>query len=276
MLNKKYMNSQIINLNVSKKQIFFSVLLVCLLATSAWAQTENGKNIVGFKETTVQGFDNSLLINTDLEKLDMVFRIEKIEEDNDYYYVDFTYFDLVKKESTWEWQAQARKRKISKKIDQDLGVYLAEEFKQSREDRIVELKEMRNNFSTSTPRMAVTRYNGLIGKTLDIASNIFPGYEPEKKEVINAEVPVLPQIEASTTNEVDNLKNIYDEYIQSHDDLLTNLPNSDDQTTTSTASSSENVITTDVPMASTTPTEDQRTVEIIEPDSVTSSTTSPE
>jgi len=88
----------------SKKQIILAILVSVLLAGGVFAQTDTGQEIIGVKETVVSGYDNSLLYNTDLDKFNMNFKIEKIEEDLSIYYVTYTYSDIVKLKDSWDVQ----------------------------------------------------------------------------------------------------------------------------------------------------------------------------
>lgn len=205
------------------------LLAIFVLGTGVFAQTETGQEIIGKKQTEIQGLDKTLLLEADLETLDMDFRIEKIEEDSEYYYVTYTFVDLVRKTSAWQYQIQEKVKKVSKKLKKDLGLFLAEELKEEYEARIMDLETAKKRVrgEANEERVEVTKYSGLIGQTLDIAGKIFPGYEPVKINKIPT--PGIPDFlkfesEEETPEEiVDNIEDIYNDYIERNDPDMDNI-----------------------------------------------------
>jgi len=221
----------------------FILLGVFLLSTGVFAQTETGQTIIGAQQTSIEGIDNTLLLEVDLDSLDMDFKIEKIEKDDKYYYVTYTFINLEKQDQTWQYQFQQKVRKVSLKLRQDLGEYLAEELVEEYEARIKELRvaQVAAQIEGETVRTEVVEYDGLIGKTLEIAGNIFPGYEPVKRsELPSPSVPEILTLARELAlengedyeNYVDDLLDIYDEYISENDPdqddvfgIIDNCPN---------------------------------------------------
>ena len=202
------------------------LVAIFLLGTGVFAQTEAGQAIIGAKQTSVQGIDNTLLLEADLENMDMDFKIEYIETDNEFYYVTYTYLDLVKLNNAWQYQLKEKVRKVSRKLKQDLGMYLAEELSEEYEMRIKELKQEQAKVQKQGEkiRVEVIEYSGLIGQTLNLAGRIFPGYEPIKKREIPS--PTLPPTmmfardaddQADVSPSSDNLTNVYNNYIEEND-----------------------------------------------------------
>ncbi len=201
--------------------------IILLLATSALA-TETGRAALGKEEIWIQGIDNTLLIEADLDNMNMDYRIEKIEQDDEYYYVTYTFIDLVKTNNAWQYQLQEKIRKVSKKAKKDLGLYLAEELSEEYEQRIKELKDEKDRALEEglIKRVEVIAYSGLIGKTLDLASKVFPNYEPvEKREMPSPTLLALRispyQEEGEEVSEVssgsDDLTEVYLDYIKRND-----------------------------------------------------------
>lgn len=215
------------------------LVLIFVIGSGAFAATEAGQAVIGQKETNMEGLDNTLLIEAELETLDMDFKIERVEEDNSYYYVTYTYLDLARNENAWEYQLQERTRKISKKLKKDLGAYLAEELGEQYEARIKELKAEQEKAKAgegATTQVEVTAYSGLIGQTLDVAGRIFPTYEPVKVRTIPS--PTIPPTvlasrqEATNMGVADDLTDVYNNYIAEYDPdgddvfgVLDNCPN---------------------------------------------------
>ena len=198
-----------------------------VLSAGVFAQTEIGQEFVGQKETRLEGVDNTLLLMVDIENMDMDFKIEKIESDNEYYYVVYTFLNLIKKDNAWQFQISERNKKISKNIKQDLGAYLGEEFDEEYQDKIKELKKEQQLAlqSGENKRTEVTEYSGIIGKTLVLVGKTFSGYEPIKKREIPS--PTIPPTILLESNKiikedninasVDNLSDIYNDYIAKTD-----------------------------------------------------------
>jgi len=183
---------------------------------------------IGQKQTRVEGVDNSLLLTVDLENHDMDFKIEKIESDEKYFFVTFTYLDISVVNNAWQYAAREKTIKVSRDLEGDLGVWLAEEFKDIRSARIRNLSAEKEKALAEglKKREEVTKYSGLIGKTLNLAGAVFPGYSPEKR----IELPTPPGLAALTVapgeaglpdgnsgSGADNLTEIYNSYIAEND-----------------------------------------------------------
>ena len=203
------------------------VAFIFIIGASALA-SEPGREAIGSQKTTIEGVDNTLLLAADLEKFNMDFKVEKIEEDEKMYYVAYTYLDLVEENNAWQYQLKENTRRISKTIDIDLGVYLAGELKEEYDTRLSGLKEAQANARANgeEKRIAVTEYSGLIGASLDLATKIFPDYEPIKKEELESPVmeESLRQLQGGEVNipSADNLEQVYTSYVAEND------PDSDD------------------------------------------------
>jgi len=184
------------------------LVAIFLLSTGVFAQTEAGQAIIGAKQTNVQGIDNTLLLEADLENMDMDFKIEYIETDNEFYYVTYTCLDLVNIDNAWQYQLKEKVRKVSKKLKQDLGMYLTEELTEEYEMRIKELKQEQVNAQElgEETRVEVVEYSGLIGGVLDAAGKVFPGYEPIKKREIPSP-PTSALLALQTVKSENNLLN---------------------------------------------------------------------
>jgi len=215
--------------------------LVFVFGTGVFAQTEAGQEFIGEKATKVEGTDNTLLLEADLDKFNMDFKIEKIEEDEEYYFVTYTYFDLVEFEGAWQYQLQEKVRKVSKKLNKDLGEYLADELAEQYEARIKDLKSAQVGAGETgiKVRAEVESYSGLIGRGLEVAGKLFAGYEPVKvRELPSPTIPPTILLAQETldlgdsVSKPDNYVDIYNEYVEKNDpdkdgvfNTLDNCPN---------------------------------------------------
>ncbi len=206
----------------------FIILAFFVVGSGVFAQTEVGQEMIGEKQTRIEGVDNTLLLDVDLSVFDMDFKVETLEEDDKYYYVTYTYLDLVKKDNAWLYQLNEKKRKISKRIKKDLGMYLAEELREHFEDRLRELSDEKEKALAQgeETREEVTEYSGLVGKILAATGEVFIGYEPVKtREIPSPSAPLTilnnpatssPEVE-SPVSAADNLTDIYNDYINEND-----------------------------------------------------------
>ncbi len=216
---------------------------IFILGAGAFAA---GPEAIGQQQTTVQGLDNSLLLAADLAEFSMDFKIENIEQDENYYYATYSYLDIAVADSAWQYQLGRKTQKISKKIKEDLGVYLAKFLAKHHEARLRELKgeQARAQSRGAEARVAVTEYSGLIGRSLDLAAKIFPGYQAVKKvelpapdfsalsPLINGDEGGLnPSAPASSP---DNLTKIYNDYLDAHPEIFNPPQTLPDQAASST------------------------------------------
>jgi len=198
-----------------------------LIIGSSVMASETGREAIGSRQTSIEGIDNVLLLEADLEKFDMEFRIERIEEDEEMYYITYTCLDLDRINNAWQYQLKEKTRRVSKKLRQDLGVYLAEELKEEYEARLKELKEEKAEAQKSGPekRIEVTEFSGLIGQALDVASKAFPGYEPVKEREVASPAAKdlmrkLKNVAAGdeeSASRADDLTQVYLDYVAAND-----------------------------------------------------------
>ncbi len=208
----------------------FVMLAVFLVGGGVFAQTEAGQDLIGEKQNRIEGVDNTLLLEAVIDEIDMNFKIERIKQDEKYYYVVYTFYDLVNENAAWQYQVREKTRKISKKSRKDIGVYLAEEFKEQYEDRVRFLneKQLQAKEDGEERKIEVEEYDGLIGQALNMVGKVFSGYEPVKKRVVpSPSVPVLlTTIQKSVLDidvgiekvaKADSLTDVYNDYMEEND-----------------------------------------------------------
>ena len=203
-----------------------TIIILAIILILGGGALAAGPEGVGQKKVRLENIDNRLLIAADLGNFNMDFKIEKVEADADYYYATYSYLDLVILDQAWQYQLNSKTQKISKKIKQDLGEYLAGFLSKHRQARARQLKEERRlaDLAGEQRRVEVTEYSGLIGKTLDLAAKVFPGYEPVKKRELPAPILAMPENPPTPLSaegqSADNLTQIYNNYIAEHPDLF--------------------------------------------------------
>jgi len=183
--------------------IIILIVIVFILGTYVFAQTDAGQEIIGAKQEKVISVDNKELLSADLDNFDMQFKILDILSDNasstpENYYVSYAYRNLILENNIWQWQDKTKTLEIPQNFleNKDLGAYIAEELSEVAFWRQKELKEEQAKAEKIGPteKKVVSEYSGLIGKVLDLKAAVFLGYEPVVEEALIApgEPPVLP------------------------------------------------------------------------------------
>ncbi len=188
------MFSKIINFVKYNNATVLILAFIFIAGSGVFAQTEAGQEIIGQKETRIEGIDNTLLLAADLDNMNMDFNIEKIEADDKYYFIIYTYLDLIKLDSAWQYLINEKSRKVPKSLKQDLGVYLAKELAEEHYARVKDLKAEQQSAQEQgeETRIQVEEYGGIIGKALDLTAKVFSEYEPVK--TIEIPSPSLAQL----------------------------------------------------------------------------------
>ena len=207
-----------------------TVIILAIILILGGGALAAGPEAIGQKQTSVQGIDNTLLLAADLDNFNMDFKIEKIEQDEQYYYVIYSYLDLVVLTNAWQYQLNSKMQKISRKLKQDLGEYLVGFLVKHQEARTRQLKQEKHlaELSGAQTRTEVTEYSGLIGKTLNLASKAFPDYEPVKTRQLPApENFNLPTSSTSLSEggqtQADNLTQDYNNFLATHLEIFETL-----------------------------------------------------
>ena len=204
--------------------IFIGVVLFFSLAM---ASEEIRKNTIGAKQVYAEGIDNTALLAADLDSFNMDFTIIGIVEDEESYTVTYSYVDLDAVSGVWQYVEREGGRRISKPFRRDLGLYLAGELSEEASARLRELRaELQKARETGETKIVeVTEYSGLLGKVLDISTNVFPGYEPVKKVAI--ETPLINERARTRAQQgaTDSLADVYQDWVETHPQEVANLNN---------------------------------------------------
>lgn len=160
------------------------ILAAFFLLGSAVFASEDIKSAIGTAQTAAEGFDNSVLLEADLENFNMEFKIEKVEKEKGYYFIHFSFLDLAKEKEGWQYKLKHKILKFKEKPGLAIEKAAGEELAEIRLARIKFLKseQEKARISGLSGRTEITEYSGLIGKTFDIAAKIFPGFESASKK----------------------------------------------------------------------------------------------
>jgi len=135
-------------------------------------------------EEVVYSEDNSFLLATNLDNWDFDLRIISVEEDEEHYYITYTYKTIGLVDFVWQPQRQEKTLKVFKKVLEenrtDLGLYTAEELGEVIDYELGYLREVQKIQQRRGLNLKVvaTEYSGLIGRYLDPEKKVFPGYVP--------------------------------------------------------------------------------------------------
>jgi hypothetical protein len=197
------------------------ILTLFASATIFAANTEIADTVIGEEITTEQGIDNSQIINADLETFDLRMKIENVTEDEENYYIDYSFQTLGVKDNVWQTINRANVMTVSKIsiAGKDLGLYVQAQLSHIAKNELTYLKQAQTAETEKglTQIVRTTEYTGLIGLILDTKTQTLSGYDPVvKTEVIEPvkpeeqeEIPqeeiieeTVPETPATTTQEI--------------------------------------------------------------------------
>jgi hypothetical protein len=157
------------------------IAMSSVLATSPQVR----EAIIGKEVITEQGMDNSQLLSADAENFDINLRINNVLEDEENYYVDYTFNTIAVRDNTWQPVIKSEKFTVNKTAlgNRDLGIYLAEQLSEVIRSEMTYLKEAQKNERERglTQIVRTTDYTGLIGLILSPTTKALLGYEPVVK-----------------------------------------------------------------------------------------------
>ncbi|MDP3988806.1 MAG: DUF5011 domain-containing protein [bacterium] len=167
-----------------------ATLIVVVLfgaASTTFAASDTARKGVFSAEQEVVAIDNTFLIAQDLETFPFDVQIISVQQDDTFYYVDYSYTVIELVDYTWKDIEKNGSMKISHRqvLGQDLGLFVAGQLGQIIEHARRELEEvqMREQKRGGSPKVVATKYSGLVGRFLDTKTKAFPGYDPVVKYV---------------------------------------------------------------------------------------------
>jgi hypothetical protein len=171
------------------------------------ASPDARRAVVGREVVTVQGIDNTRIINADLDNFDFQIKIDNVTEDATNYYVDYS-FRTIGIEAN-EWQTITRNLQMTVAKDalagQDLGLYMQAQLANIAQNELAYLEQAQTAEKEKGLAQIVrtTDYTGLIGLVLDVKNAVLPGYDP----VVKPEPVELAQnTDAQTPQEPETLE----------------------------------------------------------------------
>lgn len=200
------------------------ILAIFLIGTAVFA-SEGGQELIGRQIKRVEGVDNAALIDADLDNFNMDYKILSIEQDDKYYYIKYSYLDLLLQDGVWTYALKEGDRKVSLRPGEDIVGYISQELKEEHDARIAELsaEQEKARNSGKEQRKQVTEYSGLIGAVFNAAESIFPQLAPARTETLptplSEELPKAFVDEGSPAASIksENFEQLYSEYSSKND-----------------------------------------------------------
>lgn len=164
-----------------------AVSLVVAGSGAALAATNDAvREQIVSEEVVVQSVDNNYILSTDLAAFNPGLQITTVEEDDDFYYVAYTYNTIAIDDYLWRDKVVEETLAVSKEAlgERDLGAYVAEELGQTVEAKMAYLKDVQKIEKKRgvSKKVATVTYSGLVGKFLEPKEETFEGYTPVKEE----------------------------------------------------------------------------------------------
>ena len=153
-----------------------------LFAGGAFAASPEARDAVLRAEEMIVSIDNSYIVDLDLDSYTPKIQIVDVKEDDDNYYVSYTFTTIDLANNQWQEVPKDKMLTVAKNAlgGKDLGLYVTRELSEVialETTRLKETQAIERNLGISQAVVATT-YSGLIGKFLDSKEEILPGYTP--------------------------------------------------------------------------------------------------
>lgn len=148
----------------------------------AFAASPAARDVVYSSSESAVSVDNSYIRQVDLDQMEPKMIIRSVQEDQDAYYVEYSYNTVDIRDYAWRPVSRDKTLTVSKTAlgTQDLGEYVAEQVSQVVSREISYLKRAQNieREKGPTQKVLTTRYAGLVGAMLSPEDRVFPAYDP--------------------------------------------------------------------------------------------------
>lgn len=163
-----------------------AALFIFLTSGVALAQSEVVQEQVISEQTIVRSIDNGYIVSVDLDDFDPRLRVMSVTEDEDFYFVEYTYHTIVLADYVWQDLEVAATLSVAKRSlgERDLGLYVAEQLDEEIDAKLAYLRDVQKVEKQKgvSRKVATTEYSGLVGRYLDSEEKVFDGYKPLKDE----------------------------------------------------------------------------------------------
>ena len=180
------------------------ILMFIIGFGTASLASDNVRSAIFEKEVKEVGVDNTMLLTADIDNFDFQPQITDIEEDENYYYVDYQYKTLGVKDNVWQEVIQEKELKVPKKVlaqsNKDLPSYITEEIGEviMHEYQLLKDSQKIAREQGLTKKQKVIAYRGLIGKIL----NLQPKVIVENQEKFAAQISETEIAQSDNTQQL--------------------------------------------------------------------------
>ncbi|MCD6115192.1 hypothetical protein J7J74_02840 [bacterium] len=180
------------------------ILMFIIGFGTASLASDNVRSAIFDKEVREVGVDNTMLLTADIDNFDFQPQITDIEEDENYYYVDYQYKTLGVKDNVWQEVIQEKELKVPKKVlaqsNKDLPSYITEEIGEviMHEYQLLKDSQKIAREQGLTKKQKVIAYRGLIGKIL----NLQPKVIVENQEKLAAQISETEIAQSDNTQQL--------------------------------------------------------------------------
>lgn len=151
-------------------------------------------------EENIESIDNSYILNINLNNFDLFLQIQSIKEDNETYYIAYTFKTIAIEDGAWQEVTKEKTLTVDKEVldNKDLGIYVSKELSEVANWELSYLKEVQEieKEKGKTNKIVSTQYAGLLGRFLNPKEKVFPGYEPVIVREIKIDESVPADIES--------------------------------------------------------------------------------
>lgn len=156
---------------------------------AVFAASPQARETIVASEDIVQSVDNTYIVLVDLAAFDFQLQVTNVQEDDEMYYVTYTYRTVTLVDYVWQNVGATNTMKFSKKelTGRDLGLFVAKQLGEEISAQLAYLTEVQTQEREKGASLKViaTEYSGLIGSMFDPTQKTFEGYEPVVEESIS-------------------------------------------------------------------------------------------
>ena len=186
----KSMIGKIVNFIQYNNFFTLTLMFVFMGASATFAASPDARASIIDQKETVRSVDNTYLINTDFTLFEVGLKIQSVKEDDEWYYIDYTYNTAEVVDYVWMRVAKTASMKVTKKElgAKDLGLYVAEQLGQVTDQKLAYLQDIQKIEKKigMTQKVVATEYSGLVGQFLSADEKTFEGYVPVKPPILVA------------------------------------------------------------------------------------------
>lgn len=181
-----------------------------LVAGSSFASEKVRDVVIGQTVEEINGMDNSALLSADLKSLKQDLKIDDVSEDEESYYVVYSFSTFDVKDRVWKNIVKNQTLKVPKEAlngGKDLGLFVQSELSQVLDSHLAYLKDAQDKERKkgATKIVKTVKYTGLKGLVLNSETKELDGYEPvikkEDRDVVQSNFAgVLTAISSSSSS----------------------------------------------------------------------------